>query len=216
MAVETHDPLPMSKVREESNWYRRLSTAAARRFVAMARHPYAVLPFGLLAVTDSVIPLLPAELMVITLMIAQPRFRVWIGAGFALASAVSAVILALLIQEAWTYVLQLNPGLGDGIESSSPLIVDGGAAALAVLAVFPDSPRASIAAAATLGVSPVAIFVAVLLGKTMMYAGLGYLLHRLPQMITRLATSNSTIVSRVRPGLRRLAAFQRLMRKDVR
>ena len=199
-----------------TGWYRRFSTAAARWFIRVARSPYAVLPFAILAITDSVLPLLPAELMVITLMIMQPRFRPAIVAGFALASAASAVLLALLVQEASTYVLELNPGLAEGLEKASPLIVDGGAVALAVLSVFPDSPRASIAAAASLGVSPTSIFVAVLVGKLMLYLGLSFLLRRLPQLTPWLKGSRSTIVSKVRPMLRRLAALQRLLGKDNR
>ncbi len=200
----------------DANWYRRLARAIGRRFIAAARHPYAFLPFLLLAATDSVFPVLPAEVMAIALMVLQPHRTQLIGAGFALAAAVSALILALLVVEARDFVFRANPGLMDALERSSAIIAEWGAPALALLSIFPDSPRASIAAAAVAGVSPPIIFLAVLVGKVALYAGLGHILRRLPQLTAGLRGTRSALGRRLRPGLQRLAAFQRLVRKNPR
>lgn len=159
-------------------------------------------------------PLLPAEFMAISLMIIQPHRARVVGFGFALAASASALVLALVIAQASAYVVSANPGLIDVLEHGNPFITDWGAFALAALSIFPDSPRASVAAATVAGLPHVTIAVSVFVGKLVLYTGLSYLLIRLPTLIARLRNQQSPTISRIRPKLRRLAALQRLLQRD--
>ena len=198
-----------------NNWYVRVSEATTRYLIAAANHPYALLPFLLLAVSDSVLPVLPAELMAVALMIIQPHRARVTGIGFAIASAVSALVLALIIIEARPYVLQLNPGLAEVLAHGSPIITDWGAPALAALSIFPDSPRISIAAATVAGMAPVSIASAVLAGKLVLYLVLSTLLRRLSEHNATVREFNSPVARRNHRTLRRLAAFQRFLRRQA-
>lgn len=199
-----------------SDLYRRVTVAATSRFLQAARHPYAFVPFTLLAAADSVMPLVPAEVMAITLMVLQPRRAQVIGAGFAFAAATSAFVFSLLVTQARAYVLAANPDIADVLENSSVFIADWGAPALAALSIFPDSPRASVAAATVGGLTPLTIACSVLIGKLVLYAGLVYAVRNLPQLIARLRKTSSPTAWRLYPRLRRLAAFQRLLQRDKR
>lgn len=199
-----------------NNWYVRVSEATARYLIAAANHPYALLPFLLLAVSDSILPVLPAELMAVALMIIQPHRARLIGTGFAVAAAISALLLALVIIEARPYVLQLNPGLAEVLTNGNPIITDWGAPALAALSIFPDSPRISIAAATVAGLAPATIACAVLAGKLVLYLVLSALLHRLSEHSATVRKFNSPVARRIHRTLRRLSAFQRFLRRHAR
>lgn len=159
-------------------------------------------------------PLLPAELMAASLMVIQPHRARTIGTAFAFAAAASALILVLVIKEAKTWVLEASPALADAIANSSAVILEYGAPALAVLSVFPDTPRPSIAAATAAGLSPPTIAISVFIGKLALYMGLSYLLRRAPQLRRKLSDSSSPLAAAVKQKLRRLSAFQRLIGRD--
>ncbi len=149
--------------------------------------------------------------MAASLMVIQPHRARLIGAAFAFAAATSALILVLVIQEAKSYVLEASPVLADAVANSSAVILEYGAPALAVLSIFPDTPRPSIAAATAAGLSPSTIATSVFLGKMALYMGLSLLLQRAPQLVRRLPDSSSPLGARVKQKLQRLSAFQRLM-----
>lgn len=203
-----------NRVRHLSNqsWSVQLASAVGRYLVGAAQHRYAFVPFLLLALSDSLLPILPAEVMAVALMILQPHRALLIGIGFAGAAAASALIFAIVVLQAKPFVLQLYPSLAGALENGSPLISGWGAPALAALSIFPDSPRFSIAAATIAGLAPATIACAVFVGKLFLYLGLGFVLRRLTAFGIETRGKNSALANRVRPTLRRLAAFQRLLR----
>ena len=193
--------------------YQRLMAEISRRFLLVARHPYALIIFLLFAITDSVLLVLPAEMMAVTLMIFQPH-RVWIiGIWFALAAAVSAWILSTLVSGATDIALSSSPELSEMIGTGSTLVADWGAPVMAALAIFPDSPRASITAATVAGLSPVVIALSVLAGKLVLYALIVYLVSNLPRFTDYLRNSRLPFAAILKPRLRRFAAFQRLINR---
>lgn len=127
-------------------------------------HPYALIFFTLLAITDSILPVLPAEIMAITLMYLQPQRTILIGTCFAVAASISALVFSLLIQKATQFTLTMNTEISAAIDNGSALIDDWGVIALALLAIFPDSPRTSVAVATVAGLSPLDIACSVFIG----------------------------------------------------
>jgi len=163
------------------------------------RRPWLVAILALAACTDSLMPVLPAELFAFALMVLQPERRLVIALGFALASATSAVLLAGALGGAFAWLglgtlMDTPPETGEAPKGdfreasgdfailAQTLLREGGLPALwmlALLSTFPDTPRAAVALATLLGLAPSGIFAAVLAGKTALYLILLSLMHQL-------------------------------------
>jgi len=156
---------------------------------ALLRHgtqPRTMFFLATLSVFDGFIPMFPAEAFVVALGILQPQRGKVIVLLFALASGLSALILALLLgtlsSSAEWLGLQV---LGAQWDRASDTVRTWGPASMVFLSVFPDSPRSSIAVLALSGVAPEVIGLMVLTGKLVLYAGLLGLMHYLPSRLVR-------------------------------
>jgi len=156
---------------------------------ALLRHgtqPRTMFFLATLSVFDGFIPMFPAEAFVVALGILQPQRGKVIVLLFALASGLSALILALLLgtlsSSAEWLGLQV---LGAQWDQASDTVRTWGPASMVFLSVFPDSPRSSIAVLALSGVAPEVIGLMVLTGKLVLYAALLGLMHYLPSRLVR-------------------------------
>ena len=156
---------------------------------ALLRHgtqPRTMFFLATLSVFDGFIPMFPAEAFVVALGILQPQRGKVIVLLFALASGLSALILALLMgtlsSSAEWLGLQV---LGAQWDQASDTVRTWGPASMVFLSVFPDSPRSSIAVLALSGVAPEVIGLMVLTGKLVLYAALLGLMHYLPSRLVR-------------------------------
>jgi hypothetical protein len=165
---------------------RRLLHLAETAFLRHGTQPRTMFFLATLSVFDGFIPVFPAEAFVVALGILQPQRGKVIVLLFALASGLSALILALLLgtlsSSAEWLGLQV---LGAQWDQASDTVRTWGPASMVFLSVFPDSPRSSIAVLALSGVAPEVIGLMVLTGKLVLYAGLLVLMHYLPSRLVR-------------------------------
>jgi len=157
--------------------------------IALLRHgaqPGTIFFLASVATFDSFVPMLPAEAFVLALGILQPQKVKLIVLLFAMASAQSALLLALVLgtlsASAESLGLQL---MGAQWDQALTMVRAWGPASMVLLAAFPDSPRTSIAALVLSGVAPLLICLMVFLGKLILYAGLLGLMHYLPSRLGR-------------------------------
>jgi membrane protein YqaA with SNARE-associated domain len=128
--------------------------------------------------------MMPAEFMALALMILQPHRVVLVATTFAISAADSAGLLATLIASvaqatAWPGWIE-GERQGTGWAQAVAWIQSWGAPALGLAAIFPDSPRTSIAVAALAGFEPVRITIFVLAGKTILYGLLALAVRYMP------------------------------------
>jgi len=165
---------------------RRLLHLAETALLRHGTQPRTMFFLATLSVFDGFIPVFPAEAFVVALGILQPQRGKVIVLLFALASGLSALILALLLgtlsSSAEWLGLQV---LGAQWDQASDTVRTWGPASMVFLSVFPDSPRSSIAVLALSGVAPEVIGLMVLTGKLVLYAGLLGLMHYLPSRLVR-------------------------------
>ena len=165
---------------------RRLLHLAETALLRHGTQPRTMFFLATLSVFDGFIPVFPAEAFVVALGILQPQRGKVIVLLFALASGLSALILALLLgtlsSSAEWLGLQV---LGAQWDQASDTVRTWGPASMVFLSVFPDSPRSSIAVLALSGVAPEVIGLMVLTGKLVLYAALLGLMHYLPSRLVR-------------------------------
>ena len=165
---------------------RRLLHLAETALLRHGTQPRTMFFLATLSVFDGFIPMFPAEAFVVALGILQPQIGKVIVLLFALASGLSALILALLMgtlsSSAEWLGLQV---LGAQWDQASDTVRTWGPASMVFLSVFPDSPRSSIAVLALSGVAPEVIGLMVLTGKLVLYAALLGLMHYLPSRLVR-------------------------------
>jgi membrane protein YqaA with SNARE-associated domain len=156
---------------------------------ALLRHgtePKTIFFLAIFSILDGFLPMLPAEMFVIALCILQPQKGKVIVFFFALASALSAFLLALGMGTLTASADSLSQKL---MGSQGPQVLamlrDWGPASMVFFSVFPDSPRSSIALFALSGVSPESIGAMVFIGKLMLYAVLLFLIYHLPSRVGR-------------------------------
>ncbi len=154
---------------------------------ALLRHgsePKTIFLLAVFSVLDGFLPMLPAELFVLALCVLQPQKGKVIVVVFALASALSAFLLALgmgtLTASAESMSQKLMGSQGPQVLA---MLREWGSVSMVFFSVFPDSPRSSIALFALSGVSPQSIGAMVFLGKLMLYTGLLLLIHHLPSRV---------------------------------
>ena len=183
---------------------------------ALLRHgtqPRTMFFLAALSVLDGFVPMLPAEAFVVALCILQPQRGKVIVLLFALASGLSAFMLALLLgtlsSSAEWLGLQL---LGAQWDQASSTVRTWGPASMVFLSVFPDTPRTSIAAIALSGVAPEVIGLMVFLGKLILYAGLLGLMHYLPSQLLRWRTSETLWKKWLQRRASRFVAYCRRIR----
>ncbi|CAM8633054.1 hypothetical protein MCEMIEM13_00143 [Comamonadaceae bacterium] len=162
---------------------------------------------------DGFIPMLPAEAFVLALGILQPQRSKVIVLLFALASGLSALLLALLLSTlsssaAWLG-LQL---LGSQWEQALTTVRTWGPGSLMFLSTFPDSPRTTIAALALSGVGPILIGLMVCGGKLILYAGLLGLVHYLPSRLGRWRSAEASWKRWLQRRASRFVAYCRRIR----
>ena len=156
---------------------------------ALLRHgtqPRTIYFLAALSAFDGFLPMLPAEAFVVALGILQPQRGKVIVVLFAVASGLSALVLALLLGmlsfSAEWLGLQL---MGSQWDDASAFVRSWGPASMVFLSAFPDSPRTSIAVLTLSGVAPEVIGLMVLLGKLILYTALLCLMHFLPSRLVR-------------------------------
>ena len=192
-----------------------------RRFAAwgttwLFRHgqkPYAIWSLSALCVLDGFLPMVPAEFIALALMVLQPRRALLIVFAFAVSAAMSAGLLATWIAgvaeatplAGWLSGERQNAGWAQAVS----LIQTWGAPALALAAVFPDSPRTSIAVAALAGIAPIHITGFILAGKLLLYGLIFWALRYMPTRWPGLASAVWPGARRLRRALLRFAAWRR-------
>ena len=163
---------------------RRLLHLAETALLRHGAQPRTIFFLAGFSALDSFFPMLPAEAFVVALGILQPRKVKVIVLVFAMASALSALLLALVLgglsSSAESLGLQL---MGAQWDQALAMVRTWGPASMVFLAAFPDSPRTSIAALALSGVTPLLICLMVFLGKLILYAALLGLMHYLPSRL---------------------------------
>ena len=165
---------------------RRLLHLAETALLRHGTQPRTMFFLATLSVFDGFIPMFPAEAFVVALGILQPQRGKVIVLLFALASGLSALILALLMGTLSSSVEWLGlQVLGAQWDQASDTVRTWGPASMVFLSVFPDSPRSSIAVLALSGVAPEVIGLMVLTGKLVLYAALLGLMHYLPSRLVR-------------------------------
>ena len=170
-----------------------------------------------LSALDGFVPMLPAEAFVVALCILQPQRGKVIVMLFAAASALSALLLALLLgtlsSSAEWIGLQL---LGAQWDQASSTIRTWGPVSMVFLSAFPDVPRTSIAALALSGVAPESIGLMVFVGKLLLYAGLLGLMHYLPSRLVRWRRADASWKKWLQRRASRFVAYCRRIRSLAR
>jgi hypothetical protein len=170
-----------------------------------------------LSALDGFVPMLPAEAFVVALCILQPQRGKVIVMLFAAASALSALLLALLLgtlsSSAEWIGLQL---LGAQWDQASSTIRTWGPVSMVFLSAFPDSPRTTIAALALSGVAPESIGLMVFLGKLLLYAGLLGFMHYLPSRLVRWRKADASWKKWLQRRASRFVAYCRRIRSLAR
>lgn len=192
--------------------------ASLRWLIRHGRQPWAIPVLGTFAAGDSLLPMMPAEVLAVALFILQPtRVRI-ILVVFAAAAALSALLLALAVGGATEVASQADSAAwlkgianGPGWQQAKALFQAWGAPVLAFSALFPDSPRASIVVAALAGLPPLTITGWVLAGKLVLYGVLAWGVMRLPQWSRNARWSHGSMGIRLQGMNRRLLALRRLL-----
>lgn len=172
--------------------------------------------FFLAALTalDGFIPMLPAEGFVIAMCVLQSRRGIFIVLLFALASAISAYLLALLLGKLNFSAESLGLNfLGAQWDQASSFFQTWGPSGMVFLSAFPDTPRTSIAALALSDVAPEVIGLMVFIGKMLLYTGLLGLVHYLPTKLVRWRRSNLLWKIWLQRRASRFVAFCRRIRR---
>ena len=187
---------------------------------ALLRHgaePRTLAFFAALSVFDGFVPMLPAEVFVLALGILQPQRGKLIVLVFAVASALSALLLALLLgtlsASAKWLGLQL---MGAQWDQALAAVRAWGPATMVLLAAFPDTPRTSIAVLALSGVAPAAIGLMVFAGKLVLYASLLALVHYLPSRLGRWRSADAAWQRWLQRRASRFVAYCRRIRRLAR
>ena len=187
---------------------------------ALLRHgtqPRTMFFLAALSALDGFVPMLPAEAFVVAMCILQPQRGKVIVLLFALASGLSALMLALLLgtlsSSAEWLGLQL---LGAQWDQASSTVRTWGPASMVFLSVFPDTPRTSIAALALSGVAPESIGLMVFLGKLLLYAGLLGFMHYLPSRLVRWRKADASWKKWLQRRASRFVAYCRRIRSLAR
>jgi hypothetical protein len=183
---------------------------------ALLRHgaqPRTLFFLAALSAFDSFFPMLPAEAFVVALGILQPKKAKVIVLVFAMASALSAWLLALVLGTLSASAERLGLQLmGAQWDQALAMVHTWGPASMVFLAAFPDSPRTSIAALALSGVAPLLIGLMVFLGKLILYAALLGLMHYLPTRLGRWRNAEATWKRWLQRRISRFVAYCRRIR----
>ena len=196
---------------------RRLLQFAETALLRYGTQPRTIFFLAALSALDGFIPMLPAEAFVVALCILQPQRGKVIVMLFAAASALSALLLALLLgtlsSSAEWIGLQL---LGAQWDQASSTIRTWGPVSMVFLSAFPDVPRTSIAALALSGVAPESIGLMVFVGKLLLYAGLLGLMHYLPSRLVRWRRADASWKKWLQRRASRFVAYCRRIRSLAR
>ena len=196
---------------------RRLLQFAETALLRYGTQPRTIFFLAALSALDGFVPMLPAEAFVVALCILQPQRGKVIVMLFAAASALSALLLALLLgtlsSSAEWIGLQL---LGAQWDQASSSIRTWGPVSMVFLSAFPDVPRTSIAALALSGVAPESIGLMVFVGKLLLYAGLLGLMHYLPSRLVRWRRADASWKRWLQRRASRFVAYCRRIRSLAR
>ncbi len=184
-----------------------------RWLVRHGRKPWALPLLAVVALADSLVPMVPAELLAVSLFILQPQRVRFIALVFTLAAAGSTWLLAATLSGVMGWAGgSFDPqalAAGPGWDQARALVNDWGPAALALAGIFPDSPRTSVAVAALAGMPPLTIAAAILAGKALLYAALVMVVEHGPRWAGRLPGRRLPRMHRRLMALRRLLATPR-------
>lgn len=203
----------------QKSWLKRYIDKLMVWLMIHGQKPYAICFLAALAMLDAVLPVMPAEFLALSLMILQPHRGFIIAISFACAAAASAGLLATLVTgiaqqtelAAW---LEKERQAAAWAQAMS-LIKDWGGPALALAAIFPDSPRTSVAAAALGGLSLLSISSFVLAGKLLPYLLLALAVRYLPGKRPAAKRAPWRWARRIHRAARRFAALRRWVERQA-
>lgn len=183
------------------------------------QRPYAIWSLSTLCVLDGFVPMVPAEFIALALMVLQPRRALLVVFVFAVSAAMSAGLLATWVA-AVAEATPLSGWLSDERQSASwtqalGLIQTWGAPALALAAVFPDSPRTSIAVAALAGMAPIHITGCILAGKLVLYGLIFLAWQYMPTRWPRHRKASWPGARHLQRALQRFAAWRRWVNRRL-
>ena len=169
-----------------STFFQRLFQRVETALLRHGTEPKTIFLLAAFSVLDGFLPMLPAEMFVLALCVLQPQKGKVIVVVFALASALSAFLLALGMGTLTASAESLSQKL---LGSQGPQVLamlrDWGPVSMGFFSVFPDSPRSAIALFALSGVLPESISAMVFIGKMVLYTVLLLLIHHLPSRVGR-------------------------------
>jgi membrane protein YqaA with SNARE-associated domain len=195
------------------SFFQRLFQQVETALLCHGSEPQTIFLLAVFSVLDGFLPMLPAEIFVLSLCVLQPQKGKVIVVVFALASALSAFLLALGMGALTASAESLSQKL---MGSQGPQVLamlrDSGPVSMVFFSVFPDSPRSAIALFALSGVSPESIGAMVFIGKLMFYTGLLLLIHHLPSRVGRCRGVGPSGVRWLQRRASRLVAYCRRIR----
>lgn len=199
------------------SFFQRLFQRVEAALLCRGSEPQTIFLLAVFSVLDGFLPMLPAEIFVLSLCVLQPQKGKVIVVVFALASALSAFLLALGMGTLTASAESLSQKL---MGSQGPQVLamlrDSGPGSMVFFSVFPDSPRSAVALFALSGVSPESIGAMVFIGKLMLYTGLLLLIYHLPSRVGRCRGVGPSGVRWLQRRASRFVAYCRRIRRRAR
>lgn len=135
---------------------------------------------------DYVLPFLPNQLLLAALSLLQPRRWAGVCAAFVAGAGIGAGLTAALIGLVGPALLdRLLPAAPDAARQALVLVRAHGLWALLLLAMLPWPPRTAVLVAATAGLHPLGIALAVATGRVVPAFGIAFAGSRAPHLLRR-------------------------------
>lgn len=156
---------------------RALDRAAHRRWFLPAT---AVFPLS-----DYALPVLPNQVLLVTLSVLHPRHWRALAVTFVLAAGLGALLVTTAVQATGTWLLDALPGDPSTLAGVTGQIRRHGLWILAALSLLPWPPRSAVLACALVGVDPIAITAVVMAARSVPVGSLAFLGARAPHLLRR-------------------------------
>ncbi len=182
----------------------RPTTRAARMLLRLDRvshRPWFLPAVGVPPLTDYVLPFLPNQMLLMTLGALHPRRWRALTLTFMVATSLGALLVAIAVQTAGPWLLDtigLNPDQS-AVRNVMQNIERYGLWMLFGLSLLPWTPRAAVLACALVGMPPLAIASAVMVGRVVPAAGLTLIGAKAPHLLRRFR-SVDRVMSEVEAG----------------
>jgi uncharacterized membrane protein YdjX (TVP38/TMEM64 family) len=193
----------------EVNTADRPTTRAARvllRLDRAAHRPWFLPAVAVFPLSDFVLPVLPNQMLLMTLGALHPRRWRALALTFIVATSLGALLVAIAVQTAGPWLLDtigLNPDQG-AIRDVTRGIERNGLWMLVGLSLLPWTPRTAVLVCVLVGISPWAIAAAVMAGRLVAATALTLIGAKAPHLLRRLRSVDRVLseVEARRVGIR--------------